>query len=72
MGGVKAERLKFSEYETSVEVVNEFGESKCPLYIDKTEKREGAAGAFFGGSTHTSKIRIYLDDIYFITIYASR
>ena len=55
-----------------MEVVNEFGESKCPLYIDKTEKREGAAGAFFGGSTHTSKIRIYLDDIYFIIIYASR
>ena len=55
VGGVKDKRLKWNEYETSVEVVNEFGETKCPVYSDKTLEREGAAGAFFDdGSSQTA------------------
>jgi len=54
VGGIKDQRLKHSEYETSIEVLNEIGESKCPLYIDKTDKREGASSAFFEGSSLTN------------------
>lgn len=60
VGGIKDKRLKHSEYETSIEVLNEIGESKCPLYIDKTDKREGAASAFFEGSSLTSKLFDFL------------
>ena len=61
VGGVKAKRLSFSEYETSIEVLNTFGESKCPLYLDKTEAREGAAGAFFEGTLPTGRV-IFMED----------
>ena len=46
VGGVKAKRLSIVEYETSIEVLNQYGESSC-LKGDRTKAREGAAGAFF-------------------------
>merc|ERR1719499_2160236 len=50
VGGVKDKRLSYSEYETSIEVLNSLGESRCSLYVDKTSQREGAAGAYFDGT----------------------
>ena len=46
VGGVKAKRLSIVEYEKSIEVLNQYGESSC-LKGDRTNAREGAAGAFF-------------------------
>ena len=46
VGGVKAQRLSIVEYETSIEVLNQYGETSC-LKSGRTTKREGAAGAFF-------------------------
>ena len=46
VGGVKAKRLSVVEYETSIEVLNQYGESSC-LKSGRTKAREGAAGAFF-------------------------
>ena len=46
VGGVKAKRLSVVEYETSIEVLNQYGESSC-LKSARTKAREGAAGAFF-------------------------
>jgi len=45
IGGVKNARLKVDEYETSVELMDMTGMSKC-VHAETTEKREGAAGAF--------------------------
>jgi len=67
VGGVKAKRLSFSEYETSIEVLNTLGESKCPLYLDKTEAREGAAGAFFEGTLPTDDQKALLCGGWFTT-----
>ena len=46
VGGVKAKRLSIVEYETSIEVLNQYGESSC-LKGGRTTAREGAAGAFY-------------------------
>ena len=46
MGGVKAKRLSIVEHETSIEVLNQYGETQC-LKDGKTSPREGAAGAFY-------------------------
>ena len=43
---MKAKRLSIVEYEKSIEVLNQYGESSC-LKNDRTDAREGAAGAFF-------------------------
>jgi len=45
IGGVKDKRLKADEYETSIEVLDNTGKSECDK-SEKTEKREGAAGAY--------------------------
>ena len=45
IGGVKDKRLKAAEYETSIEMLDNTGKSKCSVPM-KTQKREGAAGAY--------------------------
>ena len=37
--------MKATEYETSIEVLDSTGKSKCSVPM-KTKKREGAAGAY--------------------------
>ena len=53
---MKAKRLSIVEYETSIEVLNQYGESSC-LKGGRTTAREGAAGAFYnsGGETAEEK-----------------
>ena len=53
VGGVKAKRLSIVEHETSIEVLNQYGETTC-LKAGRTEPREGAAGAFYNSGGQNS------------------
>ena len=57
MGGVKAKRLSVVEYETSIEVLNQYGETSC-LKGGRTDPREGAAGAFYNSGGETSQLQL--------------
>ena len=57
VGGVKAKRLSVVEYETSIEVLNQYGETSC-LKGGRTDPREGAAGAFYNSGGETSQLQL--------------